>query len=219
MLLSRRVFSGVSCSSVSKAQPGRVYTQVQRRSTSVAVRASAEETSQAASEDRPGLSRRVLLGGSLLSAGAAGAAYAAEEQDERKGEGVVRSDEEWKAALSPGQYFILRQAGTELPRSSPLNNEKRRGQFVCAGCGTPLFSSEAKYNSGTGWPSFYEPLDGAVVETSDNSIFFMPRTEVRCKSCGGHLGHVFDDGPPPTGLRYCMNGLALDFKPAGAQTA
>lgn len=163
------------------------------------------------------MTRRLLLGaGGLFGAAAAAEGAARAEEDARKGERVVHTEEEWKELLSPGQFYVLRQAGTELPRTSPLNNEKRRGKFVCAGCGTPLFSSEAKYNSGTGWPSFYEPLDGAVAETLDTSIIFMPRTEVRCRSCAGHLGHVFDDGPPPTGLRYCMNGLALQFEPASA---
>jgi peptide-methionine (R)-S-oxide reductase len=114
--------------------------------------------------------------------------------------------------LTPEQYHVLREHGTERPGSSPLNGEKRRGTFRCAGCGRPLFSSEAKFESGTGWPSFYEPLEGAVGTSTDKS-FFMTRTEVHCANCGGHLGHVFPDGPPPTGLRYCMNGVALEFEP------
>eukprot|EP00775_Hariotina_reticulata_P011150 gene11150-11302_t len=165
-----------------------------------------------AEQTRP-VSRRLLVGTGLLTGALAGTAHADEEQ-QRTGEQVVHNDQEWRALLTPGQYKILRQAGTELPNSSPLNKEKRRGTFVCAGCGAPLFRSDAKYNSGTGWPSFFEPLDGAVVESLDTSIFFMPRTEVSCRSCGGHLGHVFEDGPPPTGQRYCMNGLALQFEPA-----
>eukprot|EP00878_Enallax_costatus_P026142 GHUV01028025.1.p1 GENE.GHUV01028025.1~~GHUV01028025.1.p1 ORF type:complete len:221 (+),score=40.17 GHUV01028025.1:154-816(+) len=181
-----------------------------------AVQCVASAARQDAHQHKPFISRRQLVGtAGLLTAGAAGAAAAAAAEEERRGERVIHSDAEWRSILTSGQYKILREAGTELPGSSPLNSEKRRGKFVCAGCGAPLFSSAAKFNSGTGWPSFYEPLPGAVAETLDTSIFFYPRTEVRCKACGGHLGHVFDDGPAPTGLRYCMNGLALEFKPAG----
>ena len=112
--------------------------------------------------------------------------------------------------LTPEQYAVLRQEATERPFSSPLNAEHRPGQFACAGCGTPLFSSETKFDSGTGWPSFWAPLEGAVATTEDHSRG-MQRTEVHCRHCGGHLGHVFDDGPPPTGFRYCMNGAAMTF--------
>lgn len=126
---------------------------------------------------------------------------------------VERSDEEWKSRLSPDAYRVLRQGGTERAGSSPLDREKRRGTFHCGGCGLPLFSSAAKYDSGTGWPSFFRPLDNAVGTRPDNSLF-MRRTEVHCRRCGGHLGHVFDDGPPPTGQRYCMNGVAMAFRPA-----
>ncbi|GBF94249.1 peptide-methionine (R)-S-oxide reductase [Raphidocelis subcapitata] len=162
------------------------------------------------------IARRVVLGGALLASAAAGAGLARAEEaaDERRGE-VFHTDEEWRELLPPGPYNVLRQASTERPFSSPLYGEKRRGTFVCAGCGSPLFASAAKYDSGTGWPSFFEPLPGAVDETFDKSIFFMPRTEVRCAKCKGHLGHVFDDGPAPTGQRYCMNGLAMAFQPAG----
>ncbi len=121
---------------------------------------------------------------------------------------VMKSDAEWRAELTPEQYRVLRQHGTERAGTSPLNAEKRQGEFVCAGCGQPLFASETKFESGTGWPSFFAPLEGAV-ETSTDRSFFMTRTEVHCADCGGHLGHVFPDGPHPTGLRYCINSAAL----------
>jgi peptide-methionine (R)-S-oxide reductase len=125
---------------------------------------------------------------------------------------VTLSDAEWRKRLSPAAYRILRQEGTEPPYSSALNREHRAGTFYCAGCRLPLFASRTKFESGTGWPSFWAPLKGAVGTTRD-SRFGMSRTEVHCSRCGGHLGHVFDDGPAPTGLRYCMNGLALGFMP------
>jgi peptide-methionine (R)-S-oxide reductase len=125
---------------------------------------------------------------------------------------VTKTDAEWQDTLSPKQYHVLREHGTEMRGSSPLNQEKRSGTFVCAGCGQPLFGSETKYESGTGWPSFHTPMPGAVGTTGDRS-HFMTRTEVHCGRCGGHLGHVFDDGPQPTGLRYCMNGAAMKFEP------
>ena len=163
--------------------------------------------------------RRTLLGlaglaggGALLHgltrSGPAGAAGAGKHVFE-----VVKTEAEWRASLSPAQFRILRQAGTEYPFSSPLDREKRTGTFACAGCGLPLFSSTTKFDSRTGWPSFWRPLDKAVVEEADFSLG-MRRVEVLCRRCGGHLGHVFDDGPPPTGLRYCMNGLAMSFAPA-----
>jgi peptide-methionine (R)-S-oxide reductase len=122
-------------------------------------------------------------------------------------------DAEWRKRLTPAQYAVLRQSDTERPGSSPLLNEHRRGEFICAGCDLPLFSSTTKFDSGTGWPSFWNPLPKAV-DTERDSTLGMVRTAVNCHRCGGHLGHVFDDGPPPTGLRYCMNGLALKFVPA-----
>jgi len=122
-------------------------------------------------------------------------------------------DAEWRRRLTPDQYDVLRHEGTERPFTSPLLHEKRRGLFACAGCGRDLFSSETKFDSGTGWPSFWAPLDKAVGTEQDRSLG-MVRVAVQCGRCGGHLGHVFDDGPKPTGLRYCMNGVALTFKPA-----
>ncbi|THK37491.1 peptide-methionine (R)-S-oxide reductase MsrB [Ensifer sp. MPMI2T] len=128
---------------------------------------------------------------------------------------VVKTDEEWRAILTADQYGILREEDTERPFTSALNNEKRKGIFHCAGYGLALYSSEAKYDSGTGWPSFWQSLPDAVRTREDNSLF-MTRTECHCRRCGGHLGHVFDDGPPPTGKRHCINGLALTFTPAAA---
>jgi len=122
------------------------------------------------------------------------------------------SDMDWRQRLTADQYMILRHHGTERPGSSPLNKEKRKGTFTCAGCDLPLFSSDTKFESGTWWPSFYQPLASAVETRTDRSLF-MTRTDVHCSRCLGHLGHVFDDGPPPTGLRYCMNGVALKFAP------
>jgi peptide-methionine (R)-S-oxide reductase len=124
---------------------------------------------------------------------------------------VTHTDAEWKKLLSPNQFAVLRLAATERPYTSPLDKEKREGTFACAGCDLPLFSSKTKFDSGTGWPSFWEPLANAIGTTDDRS-FGMIRTAVHCHRCGGHLGHVFKDGPPPTGLRYCMNGIAMTFK-------
>lgn len=128
---------------------------------------------------------------------------------------VTRTDAEWRRRLDPAAYDVLRRQGTERPGSSPLNKEKRAGLFGCKGCGLPLFSSRTKFESGTGWPSFYAPLKNAVRTHADNMLG-MQRIEVVCRRCGGHLGHVFDDGPPPTGKRYCMNGVAMIFRPAPA---
>ena len=133
---------------------------------------------------------------------------------------VMKTDAQWKQQLGAQRFHILREAGTEYPFSSPLNAEHRRGTFLCAGCAQPLFSSTTKFDSGTGWPSFYRALPRAVVTRADRSLL-MERTEVLCSNCGGHLGHVFPDGPKPTGLRYCMNGVSLKFEPAkqGGRTA
>ena len=156
-------------------------------------------------------SRRDLLLGSaaLLALGG----LAVRPGASRAAEGsfpVQLTDEEWRARLSPEAYAVLREEATERPFSSPLNDEHRPGTFACAGCAQPLFDASAKFDSGTGWPSFFEPLSGAVGESSDTTLG-MTRTEVHCATCGGHLGHVFEDGPAPTGLRYCMNGVALSF--------
>jgi peptide-methionine (R)-S-oxide reductase len=126
---------------------------------------------------------------------------------------IMKTPEEWKAILSPEQFAVLREEATERSWTSPLLDEHRKGTFNCAGCALPLFASETKYDSGTGWPSFYQPLEKAVGTKEDTGLLSV-RTEVHCSRCGGHLGHVFEDGPPPTGLRYCMNGLALAFAPA-----
>jgi peptide-methionine (R)-S-oxide reductase len=125
----------------------------------------------------------------------------------------MKTEAEWRATLSADEFHVLREHGTERPGSSPLNDEKRTGTFRCAACGTPLFASDAKFDSGTGWPSFSAPLPDAITTTVDNS-YGMRRVEVRCATCGGHLGHVFPDGPRPTGERYCMNGVALRFEEA-----
>ena len=159
------------------------------------------------------INRRAFIG----VAGAAGAALTFLSVGRANGASrsfeFALSDSEWRKRLGPERYRILREAGTERPYSSPLNKEHRRGTFACAGCGLPLFSSTTKFDSGTGWPSFFRPLPNAIATRADHSLL-MERTEVLCRRCGGHLGHVFDDGPRPTGLRYCMNGLALRFRPA-----
>lgn len=125
---------------------------------------------------------------------------------------VEKTDEEWRRILTPEQYHVLREHGTERAGTCALLVEHRPGRFTCAGCGQPVFVSDRKFESGTGWPSFFAPLEGSIGTTVDRS-FFMTRTEVHCSRCGGHLGHVFPDGPPPTGLRYCINGVALTFEP------
>jgi peptide-methionine (R)-S-oxide reductase len=165
------------------------------------------------------IGRRGLLVGGAATAGLLGSAAFLRSPGAAPGSfEVVRSEEEWRRLLSPAAYRVLRGHGTEPPFSSPLDGEKRPGSFVCAGCDLPLFASSAKFDSGTGWPSFFEPLPKAV-GTSEDRSFFMLRTEVHCRRCGGHLGHVFDDGPPPTGLRYCMNGIAMRFMPAAGPSS
>jgi peptide-methionine (R)-S-oxide reductase len=126
---------------------------------------------------------------------------------------IPKTDDEWRARLSPEQFDVLRKHGTERAGTSPLNREHRPGVFQCAGCGQELFDAQTKFESGTGWPSFWAPVESAVETTTDRN-YGMVRTEVHCSRCGGHLGHVFEDGPRPTGLRYCMNGVSLTFKPA-----
>ena len=161
--------------------------------------------------------RRVLLGAALLGVTAgcsslsrlAGASPPPNASNETFA--VMFTDAQWRQRLTPAQYDVLRAGGTERPFSSPLNDEHRAGVFGCAGCALDLFSSTTKFDSGTGWPSFYQALANAVIERDDGSLG-MSRIEVRCRQCGSHLGHVFDDGPEPTGLRYCMNGVALSFR-------
>jgi len=131
---------------------------------------------------------------------------------------MTKTDAEWKEALTPEQYRVLREKGTERPFSGEYYRTKEPGRYLCAGCGNELFSSDTKFESGTGWPSFWEPAAPESVETEDESSYGMTRTEVRCKRCGGHLGHVFDDGPRPTGLRYCMNSAALKLEPEAKKT-
>jgi len=158
------------------------------------------------------IGRREVIGGAVI-AGAALLVWPRQHAEAATSFEVRRSAAEWKKLLGAQRYAILREAGTERPYSSPLNKEHRRGVFGCAGCGLPLFASTTKFESRTGWPSFYRAMPKAVVTRSERSLG-MARTEVLCRRCGGHLGHVFDDGPKPTGLRYCMNGLALRFRAA-----
>ena len=158
------------------------------------------------------ISRRLLLAGGASVAVLAALRFTQKDVSAASFE-IMKSDEEWKRQLSPAAYKVLRHEGTERPFTSPLNNEKRKGTFACAGCDLPLFASDTKFESGTGWPSFYRPLPNAVAESSDRSLI-VPRTDVHCRRCGGHLGHVFNDGPPPTGLRYCNWAAALSSSEA-----
>jgi peptide-methionine (R)-S-oxide reductase len=158
------------------------------------------------------LTRRTALSG---LAAIASASLLASQGARAQEAHIVRTDADWRSTLTPDQYAVLRKEGTERPFTSPLLHEERKGLFACAGCNLDAFSSSTKFDSGTGWPSFWAPLDNAVTTHEDRS-YGMVRTAVTCHRCDGHLGHLFDDGPKPTGLRYCMNGLALSFKPATA---
>jgi peptide-methionine (R)-S-oxide reductase len=161
------------------------------------------------------LDRRLLIGGVAAVGAVAGLRWLHGGGVEAAGSfEVQKSDSEWRSALTKPQYDVLRLHRTEIPGSSPLDHEAREGTYACAGCDLPLFSSGTKFDSKTGWPSFFRPLPGAVATATDHALL-LPRTEVHCRRCGGHLGHVFEDGPPPTGLRYCMNGVALTFSPHG----
>jgi peptide-methionine (R)-S-oxide reductase len=156
------------------------------------------------------MKRRATIGGGILAALTLAVWWPRPKAAQSAAFAVTLTDTEWRAKLTPAAYQVLRQQGTEAPFSSPLDVETRRGTYFCAGCALPVYASATKFDSHTGWPSFWQPLPNAVVETADGS-FGMQRTEVHCSRCGGHLGHVFPDGPPPTGLRYCMNGVALTF--------
>jgi peptide-methionine (R)-S-oxide reductase len=171
----------------------------------------------ATNRDKTMLSRRFLLGSAAVIAVGGTAHMLFRKRPAMASEvfEISHTDAEWRKLLTPEQYDVLRREGTERPYTSALNHEKRAGTFACAGCALVLFSSETKFDSHTGWPSFWQPLANAV-DTRDDRTFGMLRTEVHCHRCGGHLGHVFTDGPKPTGLRYCMNGVAMTFTPAAA---
>ncbi|RDJ21309.1 peptide-methionine (R)-S-oxide reductase [Bosea caraganae] len=162
------------------------------------------------------MTRRFLLAGAAVGTATAGLGWRMSDAQAADTFPVTRTDAEWRKLLNAEQYAVLRQSATEHPFTSPLDKEKRRGTFACAGCELDLFSSTAKFDSGTGWPSFWAPIDDKAVGTERDSTFGMVRVSVHCSRCGGHLGHVFDDGPKPTGLRYCMNGVAMAFKPTTA---
>ena len=162
--------------------------------------------------------RDLLFGGTALAALGTATLWPRHMPASRAAEGpfdIEKTDAEWRALLTPAEYDVLRGEGTEYPYTSPLNDEKRAGLYHCKGCDLPLFDAATKYDSRTGWPSFYQPLENAVGESTDYKIGYA-RTEVHCRRCGGHMGHVFPDGPPPTGLRYCINGVSLTFRPAEA---
>jgi peptide-methionine (R)-S-oxide reductase len=166
------------------------------------------------------MKRRTLLltgAGLLGTAGLASGYYffwRTKDMATEKGEfEIAKTEAEWREELTPEQFYVLRKHGTERAGTSSLDKEYRQGTFVCAGCDLPVFTADTKFNSGTGWPSFYQPIEGAIATSVDRSLF-TTRTEVHCRRCGGHLGHVFNDGPKPTGLRYCMNGVAMKFIPS-----